>query len=354
MNSSSNRKVKTMKMKKIILAGLMSFAGFLFADDAVDDSYWSDGEWVDMASEATGVDSQKVIEGILKGLEKVELTKGYKSPIGQAERAKIIKSVSARHGKIWIPRKLSTVIGRLEEMLGYASKGLEAVDAAGKAFDIGKIIGIALGAKSLEDAAEIYASEGMYQGSAFGEAGYWISTIAVGLYNGRSLTEAIEDGYDEKNVGKWTKAGFKIGEWFANTVNSMPWKQEEHTAADNAFRAALIRQGINEEGLAIIDQWLSNDLETRVRNPIKVDPAWFKKKEQPPSGGNGGSGQVCKPGEDPFEDPPENDGNGKMCPVPGGGSNSGGGHSGGVRIPKPAPGTRVRRGGGGDTKARIW
>jgi len=107
MNSSSNRKVKTMKMKKIILAGLMSFAGFLFADDAVDDSYWSDGEWVDMASEATGVDSQKVIEGILKGLEKVELTKGYKSPIGQAERAKIIKSVSARHGKIWIPRKLS-------------------------------------------------------------------------------------------------------------------------------------------------------------------------------------------------------------------------------------------------------
>lgn len=339
--------------KKIVIAMSLLCAGLVFADNTADDAYWADGEWVDMASEATGVDSQKVIEGILKGLEQVELKKGYKSPIGQAERAKIIKSVSARHGKIWIPRKLSTVIGCLEEVLGYASKGLEALDAAGKAFDIGKIIGVALGAKSLDDAAEIFASERMFQDSAIGEAGYWISTIAVGLYNGRSLTQAITDGYDEKNIGKWTKAGFKLGEWFANAVNSMPWKKEEHTAADNAFRAALIRQGINEEGLAIIDEWLSLDLETRVKNPIKVDPSWFKKDEVSPVDGGAGSGQVCKPGDDPFDTDPENrnDGNGQMCPVPGNGS-TGGGSSGG-RTSQPT--TRRRGGsGGGDTKARIW
>ena len=336
-----------MKMTMLITVPLL-FAGLLFADNAADDSYWADGEWVDMASEATGVDSQKVIEGILKGLEKIELKKGYKSPIGQAERAKIIESVSARHGKIWIPRKLSTVIGRLEEILGYASKGLEALDAAGKAFDIGKIIGVALGAKSLDDAAEIFASERMFQDSAFGEAGYWISTIAVGIYNGRSLTQAISDGYDENNIGKWTKAGFKLGEWFANAVNSMPWKQEEHNAADNAFRASLIRQGINEEGLLKIDEWLALSLEDRVNNPIKVNPDWFKKNEQSSVGG-GDNGQVCKPGDDPFDSDPENkgDGNGQVCPVPSGGS------SGGYSPSKPT--TRRRGGsGGGDTSARIW
>ena len=341
-----------MKKRKVILAGFMFCAGILLADDPADDSYWSDGELVEMASEATGIDSQKIIEGILKGLEKVELKKGYKSPIGQAERAKIIASVSARHGKIWIPRKLSTVIGRLEEILGYASKGMDALNAAGDAFNVGKIIGIALGAKSLDDAAEIFASERMFQDSAFGEAGYWISTIAVGLFNGRSLTQAITDGYDEKNIGKWTKAGFKLGEWFANAVNSMPWKQEEHNAADNAFRSSLIRQGINEEGLAIIDEWLSLDLEARVKNPIKVDPSWFKEKEKhdlSPGDGGDGSDEVCKPGDDPFESDPEDkgDGNGQMCPVPGNGSTGGQGTT--------QPATRRRGGsGGGDTSSRIW
>lgn len=65
-----------------------------------------------------------------------------------------------------------------------------------------------------------------------------------------------------------------------------------------------------------------------------------------------GEGQVCKPGDDPFDSKPENDGNGQMCPVPGNGS-TGGGSSGGQRTSQPT--TRRRGGsGGGDTKARIW
>ena len=64
---------------------------------------------------------------------------------------------------------------------------------------------------------------------------------------------------------------------------------------------------------------------------------------------NPGEGQVCKPGDDPFDSDPENkgDGNGQMCPVPGNGS------TGGQSPSKPT--TRRRGGsGGGDTKARIW
>ena len=297
-------------MKKRIFAALICATGLLFAENPKSDVDWSDGEWIDIAAEASGIDAQKVIDGILKGLEYVELKKGYKSPIGQAERAKIIKSVSARHGKIWIPRKLSTVIGRLEEILGYAKKGLDAVDkargAAEDALFIGKVIGIALGAKSLDDAAEIFASERMFQDSAFGEAGYWISTIAVGLFNGRSFTEAIADGYDEKNIGKWTKAGAKAGEWFANIVNSMPWKEAERKAVDKAFRDSLIRQGINEEGLAVIDKWLALDRETRVKMPIKVDQSWFEKENVSPGDSGDGGGRVCRPGDDPdpFNTPP--------------------------------------------------
>ena len=68
--------------------------------------------------------------------------------------------------------------------------------------------------------------------------------------------------------------------------------------------------------------------------------------------GPGGNGQVCKPGDDPFDGEPENDGNGQMCPVPGGGS-SGGSTSGGGRRPQPT--TRHRGGsGGGDTKAKLF
>lgn len=296
-------------MNKIVVAALMLCIGSSWAGiEDPNDPYWAGGDWVDMAVEASGANSGTIIDGILKGLELVELKKGYKSPIGQAERAKIINSVNARYGKIWIPRKLSTVIGRLEEILGYAKKGLDALDkakgAAEDALFVGKVIGIALGAKNLDDAAEIFASERMFQDSAFGEAGYWISTIAVGLFNGRSLTEAIVDGYDEKNIGKWTKFGAKGGEWLANIVNSMPWKKAERDAVDKAFRDSLIRQGISEEGLAVIDKWLSLDRETRVKMPIKVDPSWFAKENEskPGEGGN-----VCLPGDgsDPFDGNPE-------------------------------------------------
>ena len=61
--------------------------------------------------------------------------------------------------------------------------------------------------------------------------------------------------------------------------------------------------------------------------------------------------------KDPFDSEPETDSiNGQMCPIPGGEGNSGGVSSGGKIVPKPAPDTRVRRGGsgGGDTSSRIW
>ena len=118
-------------MNKIVVAALMLCIGSSWAGiEDPNDPYWAGGDWVDMAVEASGANSGTIIDGILKGLELVELKKGYKSPIGQAERAKIINSVNARYGKIWIPRKLSTVIGRLEEILGYAKKGLDALDKA--------------------------------------------------------------------------------------------------------------------------------------------------------------------------------------------------------------------------------
>ena len=58
--------------------------------------------------------------------------------------------------------------------------------------------------------------------------------------------------------------------------------------------------------------------------------------------------------DDPFNSAPENDGNGQMCPAPGNGST--GGRSSGSRSGSGSrsSATRVRRGGGGDTSARIW
>lgn len=325
-------------MKKIPLISLTASALFasLLCMNTVSvyaaDVDYSDGEWVELGKEFAN--DKGWIDGLMDGLKYVELKKGYKSPIGQAEREKIINSVNARHGYIWVPRKLSTVIGRAEEMLRYAG-------AVKNSFDIGKIIGIAIGAKSLDDAAELFAEEGMYQGTAFGEAAYWISTISVGLLNGRSFAEAIADGYDEKNIGKWTKVGFKLGEWMANAVNSLPWKKAEREANDKAFRDYLIREGINEKGLKIVDTWLLLSYENRVKVPLKLDPSWFDKKD------DSDGGMVCKPGDDPFdskpETPPDDDGNGQMCPVPNNGNDGSG--------KQPV---RRRRGGGGDTSARIW
>ncbi len=322
------------KIPFILLTASALFASLLCMNTvsvyAADVDY-SDGEWVELGKEFAN--DKGWIDGLRHGLKYVELKKGYKSPIGEAEREKIINSVNARHGYIWVPRKLSTVIGRAEEMLRYAG-------AVKNSFDIGKIIGIAIGAKSLDDAAELFAEEGMYQGTVSGEAAYWISTISVGLLNGRSFTEAIADGYDEKNIGKWTKTGFKLGEWMANAVNSLPWKKAEREANDKSFRDYLIREGINEKGLKIVDTWLLLSYENRVKVPLKLDPSWFDKKD------DSDGGMVCKPGDDPFDSEPEtppNDGNGQMCPIPNNGNN------GSSRRP-----VSRRRGGGGDTSARIW
>lgn len=253
---------------------------------------YSDGEWVELGKEFAS--DKGWVDGLLDGLKLVELKKGYKSPIGQAEREKIINSVNARHGYIWVPRKMSTVIGRSEEMLGYAG-------ALKNSADIGKIIGIAFGAGSLEKAAEIYAEEGMFQGSAFGEASYWITSITVGMCNGRTFTEAIADGYDEKNIGKWAKTGFKLGEWIANAVNSLPWKNAEREANDKAWRDFLIREGINEKGLAIVDVWLRLNQEDRTKTPLRLNPSWFNKKD------SSVDGKVSNSGEGPFDSNPEGD-----------------------------------------------
>lgn len=276
--------------------------------DNPNDPYWTGGEWVDMASEATGIDTGKVLDGILDALKLVELKKGYQSPIGQAERAKIIESVTARHGKIWIPRRLSTILGRLEEMLGYAKKGMETWDAAQNALLLGKIIGIAIGAKSLDDAADIFVEERMFQGNALGEAGYWITTIATGLFNGRSFTESIIDGYDDANIGKWSKLGFVAGGWWAGVVNAMPWKVAEREAMDDAFRAALIREGINDAGLAVVDRWLSLDPEHRILVPLKVDQSWFNRKDL--ENDSGGSSNSDGSGKDQIGDDASSGGGG--------------------------------------------
>lgn len=64
-------------MKRIVVAVLMLGIGVSLAGiEDPNDSYSEDGEWVEMASEATGVDSGKIIDGILKGLEQVELRQG--------------------------------------------------------------------------------------------------------------------------------------------------------------------------------------------------------------------------------------------------------------------------------------
>ena len=291
-------------MRKLILSAVVafSFGSMCVADDDYSE-FGSDGVWVELKSQVKGATAEDIVKGLKWGLEQVELTKGYKSPIGAEERAKIVKSVTARHGFIWVPRKLSTVIGRLEEMLGYAQKGLETAEDALK---IGKILGIAIGAKNMDDAVEMMVSEGLYQDSAFGEAAYWLSTIAVGMYNGRSFTDAILDGYDEKNIGKWTKYGAKAGGWLANIVNAMPWKKAEREAMDKAFRDSMIRQGINEEGLAVIDRWLALDREARQKVPIIVDPSWFAANDggafdnPNPDSGEGGSSTSEDSGSKPV------------------------------------------------------
>lgn len=101
---------------------------------------------------------------------------------------------------------------------------------------------------------------------------------------------------------------------------------------------------------------MSDDYEgaSRALEEIKEQIEEHKKEEEENDKGNAeeekkedDGGKGSKQEEDPFAIPLDGDENGQQCPVPGGGSN-------GTVKPKPSPNTRVRRGGGGDTKARIW
>ena len=106
-------------------------------------------------------------------------------------------------------------------------------------------------------------------------------------------------------------------------------KQGAHTAT--AIRAINAKDGAH---------WW-NDGEERYRKLLQ------EMREQAKNAADADGGDV-----DPFNSEPENDGNGKMCPVPGNGSTDRG-STGGQSPSKPT--TRRRGGsGGGDTRAKIW
>ena len=133
-------------------------------------------------------------------------------------------------------------------------------------------------------------------------------------------------------------------------------KKWNNSAGDSLLQNVLVMidKGADFETVyRYIKSLMSDDYESAAVLLQEIREQIEKQKE----GGNGeGSGQVAKPEDDPFEAEPENDGNGQMCPIPEGGGSSGGGSSGGTTTggKRPAPSTRVRRGGGGDTKAKIW
>lgn len=267
-------------MKKILMrlmvSGIMLVAAALpiatFADSDADYPEYAayDGEWVDLPDKVLGNGTaSELAEGIDWGLKMIVLKKGYTNPIGDKERELMLASVNARHGKIWVPRKLSMVIGRLEQISSYVS-------GAFNAWTLGKIVGITLGASSFDDAVDTFAEEGVFQGSAFGEAGYWASTIIFGMTHGKSFVDAIIDGYDEKNIGLWSKLGVTFGGWVADGVIMLTEDKEAKAAADKAFRDYLIAQGINSDGLAVVDAWLSLSSENRVKTPLIYDSSWFE------------------------------------------------------------------------------
>lgn len=203
----------------------ISLAFMVMADDnaVVDDGFWV--KVPDFVG-STASEVKKYADGLCDGLNLISLKDGYQSPIGAEERAKIVASVNARHGYIWMPRKASTVIGRTEEALDKISSAAGKVETAAKAvknaYDIGKIIGIAAGSNSIDEAVDTYVSEGMIQNSVAGEAGYWLGTLAAGIANGKSITEAIAAGYDEKNVGKIAKTGYDTTQWLVRFATDMP------------------------------------------------------------------------------------------------------------------------------------
>ena len=275
----TTRNLMNKMLMRLMVGGIMFAAVALpdvaFADSDADYPEYAayDGEWVDLNDNLLSEMSvSRLLDGIKWGLGKIELTEGYQSPIGVDEREMMIKSVTARHGKFWIPRKLSTAIGRLEETLKYA-KGIT------DAWAIGKIIGITAGAKSFDDAVDTFAEEGVFQGSAFGEAGYWASTIIFGMTHGKSFVDAIIDGYDEKNIGLWSKLGVTFGGWIADGVIMLTEDKDAKAAADKAFRDYLIAQGINSDGLAVVDAWLSLSSENRAKTPLIYDSSWFENGE---------------------------------------------------------------------------
>lgn len=264
----------------ILTFALAPFAPPLFVHAAENADYSeTEGQWIRLPSEI--LDSVEgaggFAENLLKGLSYVELKKGYVSPIGQAERAKIVKSVTARHGFIWVPRKMSTVIGRLEELLGYVKKAGDAAKAVKDAANIGKMIGIALGSNSIDEAVDLYVEEGMYQNSPYGEFAYWTATIAVGMNNGLSLEDAILSGYDEKNVGALTKLGVKGGSFAAWLVNNLPWEVSRRKRADEAFYNQLVAMGLDEKGQSLVKLWLSLDYEWRNKHPLDMKALHFNR-----------------------------------------------------------------------------
>lgn len=215
-------------MRKIVLA-ILAFAGSMIVPLSVrgDMSEFSDadGVWVkvpDAIGSAVG-DVESYANGICEGLSLISVKNGSGKPLSQADRARIVKSVTARHGYMWVPRKASTALGRVEEALGEVGKLAGAVN---NSYNIGKIIGIAAGSESVDAAVDTFVSEGMIQDSVAGEAGYWMGTIIAGVANGKSVTESIAEGYDEKNVGKVSKAGFKATQWMVRFATDMPDKEE--------------------------------------------------------------------------------------------------------------------------------
>lgn len=215
-------------MRKIVLA-ILAFAGSMIVPLSVrgDMSEFSDadGVWVkvpDAIGSAVG-DVESYANGICEGLSLISVKNGSGKPLSQVDRARIVKSVTARHGYMWVPRKASTALGRVEEALGEVGKLAGAVN---NSYNIGKIIGIAAGSESVDAAVDTFVSEGMIQDSVAGEAGYWMGTIIAGVANGKSVTESIAEGYDEKNVGKVSKAGFKATQWMVRFATDMPDKEE--------------------------------------------------------------------------------------------------------------------------------
>ena len=198
------------------------------------------------------------------------------SPLfGADERAAIMKRLDARHaGRLWVPRRASTIFGSMERVMD----AWGTVEDAATVVRIGSIMARgALEGKSAGQIVDDLAESGIGTSNQFGEAAYWTMAIGVGMYNGRSFTEAVMDAFDPETAGTWSKIGWGMGYWAAEGVMKLrKWfAADERKALEDRMVAGLREAGYDERAERALRAWLALDDASRAAAPFALKDEWL-------------------------------------------------------------------------------